>query len=82
MHRQPHHEVAVIVVKLELGRRRAILLHGFHDLWDASGAAFGEFQFFEELPDATVAIPSWAGMASAELFQPHRAIRPWIADDK
>jgi hypothetical protein len=72
----------VVLVKLELGRRRTILLHGFDDLGDAGRAPFGEFQFLEKLADAPIAIAPGPGMAGAQLIQPHRTVRAGIADDK
>ena len=82
MHWQPHHEVAVIFIELEFGGRGAVLLHGFDNLWNTCGSTFCKFQFLEKFPDAPVAVTPWPGMAGAELLQPHRTIRPRVAEDK
>ena len=42
------------VVGLKFRPWRPVALHGGPNLRDASSAAFGHFQFFEELSDATI----------------------------
>jgi hypothetical protein len=53
----------MILVELELGWRRAILLHRLDDLGDAGTAAFGKFEFLEKFADAAVAITPGLGAA-------------------
>ena len=79
MYRQPYHEVTVVFVEIEFGRRRTVLPHRTDDFRDARRAAFGEFQFLQDLANAPVSVAAGLGTPGTQLLQPHRAIRTGVA---
>ena len=77
---QANDEVAVIFIEFEFSRRRAVFPHRADDLGDASGTAFGKFQFLEKLANAAIPITARDGFARAELLKTDRTVRTGIAD--
>ena len=71
----------MVVIELELRRRRAVLLHRAEDFGNAGGAAFGDFKLLEEVADAAVAVAPRDGFAFAKLIEPDRAVGTGVVDD-
>ena len=75
MNREACDEVASIFICLELKFRRAVGLHDPENLENARGTTFGQFELFEKLADAAIAIATADSPAAAELVEANGAVR-------
>src|ERR1700733_9821851 len=80
MHMQTDHEIAIVFVKLEFRRRRAVLAHGPDDFRDTCGTPFRQLQFLQEFSDAPVAVPPRYCPARAKLREAHGPVRTWVTE--
>ena len=75
MRRQADQKIAAVVVRLELGGWRTVLLHHVQNFCDPGGTALGEIQLFEEIADSSIAVAAADRFTGPQVRHPDRTVR-------